>query len=94
MHGALRAPVTVIAIAVALCNATAAFADEDLAARIGAGREAIKSFAGALQEQLKSAMTVGGRTAAIEVCNVAAPEIGATASEERGWRIGRTRLKL
>ena len=42
MHGALRAPVTVIAIAVALCNATAAFADEDLAARIGAGHQVVR----------------------------------------------------
>ena len=85
MHGALRVPVTAIAMA---------FADEDLAARIGASREAIRSFAGALQEQLKSAMAAGGPTAAIEVCNVAAPEIGATVSEERGWRIRRTSLKL
>ena len=90
----MRALLTAVAMAAALCNATAAFADEDLAARISASREAIKSFAGALQEQLKSAMAVGGPTAAIEVCNVAAPEIGATASEERGWRIGRTSLKL
>lgn len=94
MHGALRAPLTVIAMAVTLCNAAAAFADEDLAARIAASREAIESFAGALQEQLKSAMAAGGPTAAIEVCNIAAPEIAATASEERGWRIRRTSLKL
>ena len=36
----------------ALCPAIAPFADEDLATRIGAGREAIKSFADALQKQL------------------------------------------
>ena len=94
MRGALRAPLTAVAMAVALCNPTAAFADEDLAARIGASREAIESFAGALQEQLKSAMAVGGPTAGIEVCYLAAPEIGATASEERGWQIRRTSLKL
>ena len=85
---------TAIAMAVALCGATAAFADEDLAARIGASREAIKSFAGALQEQLVSAMTAGGPTAAIEVCKIAAPDIAAEASDERGWHIGRTSLKL
>ena len=85
---------TAIAMAVALCGATAAFADEDLAARIGASREAIKSFAGALQEQLRSAMEVGGPTAAIELCKLAAPAIAAEASDERGWRIGRTSLKL
>ena len=94
MRGAMRAPLTAVAVAAALCNATAAFADEDLAERIGASREAIKSFAGALREKLMSAMAVGGPTAAIEVCNVAAPDIGATASEERSWRIRRTSLKL
>ena len=94
MRGALRAPLTLIAMAVALCNAAVAFADEDLAARIAASREAIGSFAGALQDQLRSAMAVGGPTAAIEVCNLAAPEIAATASEERSWRIRRTSLKL
>ena len=90
----MRASVTAIAMAVALCSATAALADDDLAARIGASREAIGSFAGALQEQLKSAMAAGGPTAAIEVCKIVAPDIAAEASEERGWRIGRTSLKL
>ena len=56
--------------------------------------EAIKSFAGALQKQLKSAMADGGPTAAIEVCNVAAPQIAQTASTVRGWSVGRTSLKL
>ena len=90
----MRASPTVIAMAIALCHATAAFADDDLAARIGDSREAIKSFAGALQEQLMSAMAAGGPTAAIEVCKIVAPDIAAEASEERGWRIGRTSLKL
>lgn len=90
----MRASLAVIVMAIALCNASVAFADDDLAARVGASRAAIKSFAGALQEQLKSAMAVGGPTAAIEVCNVAAPAIAAEASEDRGWTIGRTSLKL
>ena len=84
----------VLLLVVALCPATAVFADEDLTARIGASREAIKSFAGALQKRLKSAMTDGGPTAAIEVCNVAAPEIAQTASAASGWSVGRTSLKL
>ena len=90
----MRASPTAIVMVIALCNATAAFADRDLAARIDASREAIKSFAGALQEQLMSAMAVGGPTAAIEVCKIAAPDIAAEASDARGWRIGRTSLKL
>ena len=81
----MRASPAVLALVLAICPATAAFADDDMATRIGASREAIKSFAGALQKKLKSAMTDGGPTAAIEVCNVAAPEIAQTASAARGW---------
>ena len=69
-------------------------AGDDPAVRIGASRDAIESFAGALQERLGSAMAAGGPAAAIEACRVAAPETAAAASEERGWRIGRTSLKL
>ena len=90
----MRAFPTVIVMAIALCNATGAFADEDLATRIGASREAIKSFAGALQEQLMSSMAAGGPIAAIEVCKIAAPEIAAMASDAHGWSIRRTSLKL
>ena len=90
----MRASPAVLALVLAICPATAAFADDDMATRIGASREAIKSFAGALQKKLKSAMTDGGPTAAIEVCNIAAPEIAQTASAARGWSVGRTSLKL
>ena len=83
-----------LVLVITLFPATAPFADEDLAARIGASRDAIKSFAGALQKQLKSAMTDGGPTAAIEVCNIAAPEIAESASTASGWSVGRTSLKL
>ena len=90
----MRTSPAVLVLVLALFPATVPFADEDLAARVGASREAIKSFAGALQKQLKSAMADGGPTAAIEVCNVAAPEIAQTASAARGWSVGRTSLKL
>ena len=91
----MRASLAAIVMAIALCGAAAAVAaDDDLAARVDASRAAIKSFAGTLQEQLKSAMAAGGPTAAIEVCKIAAPAIAAEASEDRGWTIGRTSLKL
>ena len=90
----MRASLAAIVMAIALSGAAAAFADDDLAARVDASRAAIKSFAGALQEQLKSAMAAGGPTAAIEVCEIAAPAIAAEASEDRGWTVGRTSLKL
>ena len=41
-----------------------------------------------------SAMADGGPTTAIEVCNVAAPEIAQIASIARDWSVGRTSLKL
>ena len=90
----MRASPAVLVLVLTLCPAAVAFANEDLAARIGASRETIKSFAGALQKQLKSAMADGGPTAAIEVCNTAAPEIAQTASAAHGWSVGRTSLKL
>ena len=90
----MRASPVVLVLVLTLCPSTAPFADEDLAERIGASRQAIKSFAGALQKQLKSAMVDGGPTAAIEACNIAAPEIAETASAASGWSVGRTSLKL
>ena len=90
----MRASPIMLVLLIALCPATATFADEDLTERIGASREAIKSFAGALQMRLKSAMADGGPTAAIEACNIAAPAIAQTASAASGWRVGRTSLKL
>ena len=90
----MRASPILLVLVLTLCPATATFADEDLASRIGASREAIKSFAGALQMRLKSAMADGGPTVAIEVCNIAAPEIAQTASTASGWSVGRTSLKL
>ena len=90
----MRASPTVLAMAIVLFYATAAFSEQDLAARIGASREAIQSFAGALQEQLMSAMADRGPTAAIDVCKIVAPQIAQTASVARGWVVGRTSLKL
>lgn len=90
----MRASPTMLVLVLALCPASTTFADEDLTARIGSSREAIKSFAGALQKQLKSAMADGGPTAAIDACNIAAPAIAETASTASGWSVGRTSLKL
>ena len=80
-------------LALFLGPVTTMSADDDLAARIAASREAIGSLAGALQERLTSAMAEGGPTAAIEACRVAAPVIAAAASDARGWRVGRTSLQ-
>ncbi len=41
-----------------------------------------------------AAMSEGGPENAIGVCNIRAPEIAAKLSEESGWQVGRTALRL
>ena len=56
---------------------------KDLAAE---GKALIQKFGGTLKGELQAAMKDGGPVAAIEVCNVRAPEIGAqVAAESDGW---------
>jgi hypothetical protein len=54
----------------------------------------IKDFAGTLQGALGAAMQEGGPVAAIAVCKEQAPAIAADLSEQHGWDVGRTSLKL
>ena len=52
----------------------------------------IKSFATALQSELKTAIKTGGPVAGIEVCNTQAPVITKN-SQADGWEVRRTSLK-
>lgn len=52
----------------------------------------IKSFATALQTELKTAIKAGGPVAGIEVCNTKAPVITKN-SQANGWEVSRTSLK-
>lgn len=54
----------------------------------------IKSFASTLKGELQAAMKEGGPVNAISVCNTVAPAIAAQKSQETGWDVGRTSLKL
>ena len=56
-----------------------------------AGRK-LQTFAGALKSTLKSAMTSGGATAGIRVCNTQAKAIAGSLSTD-GWIVSRTSLK-
>ncbi|PQA89642.1 c-type heme family protein [Hyphococcus luteus] len=60
--------------------------------------ETARMAAGALGERLKGrlveAISTGGPVAAIDVCNLEAPEIASAVSAETGMRVGRTALRL
>ncbi len=70
---------------------SAAPSEEQLAAE---SREAVKAFMQRLKSTLQSAMRSGGPVKAIEACNLAAPGIAQEVSEQQGYRVGRTSLKL
>ncbi|MGD8784977.1 MAG: DUF3365 domain-containing protein [Thioalkalispiraceae bacterium] len=66
----------------------------DVEDRVNASRATVKSFMKELKGELQSAMKAGGPVNAIQVCNQKAPQIAARASDEKGWNVGRTSLKL
>jgi ketosteroid isomerase-like protein len=67
---------------------------DDVSERAATSQAAIQGFASTLQGELVAAMQKGGPVEAISVCNQRAPEIAAAISEETGWSVGRTSLKL
>jgi hypothetical protein len=67
---------------------------DDAQDRAAKSREAIKEFAGGLQNALQSAMKEGGPVKAIEACNKVAPGIAADISKKNNWDVGRTSLKV
>ena len=62
--------------------------------RIESSRNAVKQLQGALVAELQAAMKTGGPISAIDVCNKRAAAIAADISQKKGWKIGRTSLKL
>lgn len=82
----------ILAIALVLCTAVPASAD-DLDQRTQASREVIQTFGKSLKGELQAAMKSGGPTEAIAVCKVKAPQIASELSESKGWRIARTSLR-
>jgi hypothetical protein len=57
-------------------------------------RGLVKEFFGALKGELKTAMEAGGPVNAIGTCNLKAPEIANQLSQQSGWELARTSLKL
>lgn len=57
-------------------------------------RVVIKQFFKELKGELKASLKKDGPVAAIKVCKQVAPAIAQKYSEEKGWDVGRTSLKL
>ncbi len=57
-------------------------------------RGLVKEFMGSLKGELKTAMEAGGPIEAIGTCNLKAPEIAGQKSQQFGWDLARTSLKL
>ena len=74
--------------------AVAQDAEPSEAERAAESRQLTKSFAGKLKGELVGAMKAGGPESAIGVCQAAAPSIAEEKSDEKGWAVGRTALKL
>lgn len=54
----------------------------------------VKTFATSLQDELQAAIKEGGPVKAIAVCKERAPAIAQGLSDQTGWEVGRTSLKL
>ncbi len=67
---------------------------EDLEPRAAQSRAAVKEFMLSLKGELKQAMEQGGAVNAISVCKITAPAIADDLSTQKGWRVGRTSLKV
>ena len=67
---------------------------KDIDPRVSESRSAVKAFGGQLVKELKHALQEGGAVKAIKVCNIEAPQIANTLSDEKALLIGRTSLKI
>ncbi|HPE48678.1 MAG TPA: DUF3365 domain-containing protein [Hyphomonas sp.] len=61
---------------------------------IAGARDAASQLGSRLKARLMAAMSEGGPIAAIEVCAEEAPQIAQQVSEETGYRVGRTSLRV
>lgn len=57
-------------------------------------RQAIQQFGSRLKDELQEGMKKGGPEAAIQVCHTVAAELADSTSQQLGWNIGRTSLKV
>ncbi len=83
-----------IAFALATLGAFPTWAESASDDEVAAARAIVKDFATKMQGALKAAIDEGGLKQAIGVCNEAAPQIAKAVSEDSGWRVGRTALRV
>lgn len=72
----------------------AARAEDDLAQRAAASREAVKQTQAALQQELRAVLQKGGPELAIHACSTRALAVAKEASQKQNMIIRRTSLKL
>lgn len=84
----------IIALGLLLAVPFSLTAGNDLEKRAQESRAVIKQFFGELKGQLVSGIKKGGPVEAIKVCNSMAPAIAKKHSDQKGWRVARTSLKL
>jgi len=66
----------------------------DDAQLIKESNQSIKGFASQLKAQLQKGMKAGGPVSAIQVCKNSAEQIAQQVSEQAGWKISRTSLRV
>jgi Protein of unknown function (DUF3365) len=66
---------------------------KDIDPRVAESRAAVKAFGGLLVKELKNALEEGGPVKAIKVCNIEAPQIAESVSDDLDIQIARTSLK-
>ena len=76
----------------ALVTASAASA-QDVAALKAEAAAIVGGYGGKIKDALMSALEKGGPTAALDVCNKAAPAIADDVSRGSAWKVARTSLK-
>jgi hypothetical protein len=62
--------------------------------QVAEARNVIQSFSSALKQELLAGLGEGGPSSALSVCKEMAPFIAAGISEETGWQVARTSLKV
>lgn len=88
----MRNKIAAAAIIGALCSGPV-LAD-DLEERAAQSRAAAQAFMGQLKAELQAAIKAGGPESAIGVCKDKAPRIAASLGDAKGWKVGRTSLKV
>lgn len=85
---------TRVYIAIALIISVVSCTSQDAAQLAADSRATSVEFMQNLKATLQQAMQEGGPVNAVAVCNTKAPAIAAAISQQKGWNIARTSLKV